>query len=153
MNTVSFVVAGRTILIDEEDLLIVAALKWHICQNPKGRTVYAASAPRKREYVLMHRLIMGAPKDKEVDHRNYNGLDNRKSNLRLCSRFQNQWHSRLRSDNKSGYRGVTWNEECNKWSAQFHYRGIKTYLGLFLSAEEASQVYEKAVKELRGEFA
>ena len=105
----------------------------------------------------MHQLIMQRPKGLDVDHINHDGLDNRKINLRLCTRSQNSQNKRIRRDSNSGYKGVT--PVGRKWAAYIGdpqtpaTRKRQIRLGTFATREEAALAYNKAARELYGAFA
>ena len=73
--------------------------------------------------------------------------------MRLADRNQNMFNRGLQANNISGYRGVSYRKNFNKWRAQIQFRGKPIELGHFDTAEEASDRYQKARKELFGEFA
>lgn len=89
----------------------------------------------------------------DLDHINGDPLDNRIANLRLATASQNQGNARLRRDNTSGFKGVTYNPDTQKWIAQIKCRGKQHQLGYFASPEEAHAAYINAAKRLYGEFA
>jgi len=88
-----------------------------------------------------------------VDHIDGDGLNNRKENLQICSTQQNQLKKRMQKNNTSGYRGVTWYENYNKWLSQIYYDNQRHHLGYFLTKEEAALAYNKKAEELFGKFA
>jgi hypothetical protein len=113
-------------LIDEEDFDMVSKYTWWIKQN---NYIYTQTSGRKnRTSIYLHRLIMNTEKGFEVDHINHNPLDNRKSNLRICTRSQNNM-------NKLGIHGIDFNK--NKWRARIKVNGKEKHLGLFKTYEEA----------------
>lgn len=87
-----------------------------------------------------------------VDHIDGNGLNNRRSNLRLASHRQNLWNQRMRKDNTAGFKGIT-AYGTNKWRAQIRSNGKRLHLGTFDTPEEAHEAYCTAARELFGEFA
>jgi len=107
----------------------------------------------------MHRLITNAKPGEIIDHINRNSLDNRKCNLRKCSNSQNQWNTVKQKNNKSGFKGVYWNKEKEKWQAQISFgkdavgKQVTFYLGRFDNVLEAAAAYDKKAKELHGKFA
>jgi hypothetical protein len=101
----------------------------------------------------MHREVLQAPANERVDHINYNGLDNRRGNLRLCTKAQNQYAQPLRADNTSGYRGVSWHKATKRWYASIAKHGHQYGLGFHISREEAAACYNVAARKLFGDFA
>ena len=126
---------------DLEDYDKIKDYCWHI--NKK----YACTK-YKNNRIMMHRLIMNCPKDKVVDHINGNTLDNRKSNLRICTQHENSYNKVKGKNNTSGYKGVSWDKNANKWSVRLHNK----YLGLYNSLEEAVKVSKEFDKNEYGEF-
>lgn len=139
-------------LVDAEDYELVMGYRWHLDNNGYARANTPRDENGKRGFVLMHRLIMKNPKS-DVDHKNWNRLDNRRSNLRLATRSQNIANSKLSSNNTSGYRGVVGDRATSKWCAQIKSNGKKRVLGCFSSKEDAARAYDAAALEVFGEFA
>jgi len=148
---------GQIALIDDEDYEIVSRYKWSARWSPCTNSFYAItntpSIRGKRKTLLMHRLIMDAQPGQQADHINRLTLDNRKSELRLCTGSQNQHNAAKRTDNTSGYKGVSWHKRNKKWQARITVNGKDRYLGSFLTPELAHEAYCNAADELRGEFA
>jgi hypothetical protein len=88
-----------------------------------------------------------------VDHINGNGLDNRKSNLRLCERHENALNRVINYNNVSGYKGVSWFKPIKKWRAQIQYKKVVYYLGCFNKRIDAAKAYNAAALKYHGEFA
>ena len=150
---------GYEAIIDAADVDMVSAWSWFAKAEKRGdgsiRTVYAARketiGARKQRDVPMHRVICGTPSGYETDHKDGNGLNNRRANLRTATKSQNM-HNRGKScNNKSGFKGVYAHTE-DKWRAQITLTGKKKHLGLFESAEEAAAAYAKASLEMHGDF-
>ena len=89
---------------------------------------------------------------REIDHMDMNKLNNRRSNLRICDRSENQRNHRLQANNTSGYKGVYFDKQANKWKAQIQHHGRNNHLGLFLTPEEAGHAYDTKARELFGEY-
>lgn len=114
------------------------------------------SANSKKKMTLMHRLITNFPKGMEVDHINGNKLDNRRSNLRVCTRSENAKNRRLSKSNKSGYHGVhyaTTEKRRKRWAASIRVNGKKKYIGRFFTLAEAVMAYNKSALKYHGKFA
>ncbi len=99
----------------------------------------------------MHRNIIDVDDSKVVDHIDGDTLNNRKSNLRVCTQQENIYNQRLRKNNLLKYKGVTKLSE-HKYLARIWKRGVVTRLGIFKCAEEAAEAYDKKALELFGEF-
>lgn len=137
---------GNVAFVDDEDYEILKQHVWWT--DPQRNTCYAGANIDGRNQ-RMHRVIMGYPAT-QVDHRDGNGLNNQRSNLRLATHSQNQHNAGLRKDNSSGYKGVyRVTGASNLWGVQVK----RIYLGTFPSAEQAARAYDAKAVELYGEFA
>lgn len=105
----------------------------------------------------MHRVIMerilgkDIPDKMQVDHINRNGLDNRRCNIRLVTHSQNLVNPDKRIG-ISGFRGVRWDKDRQKWRADIQFEGKKISLGRSLLKEECAKLYDKKAKELYGKY-
>lgn len=147
-------VKGKSIaLIDDEDFDLISRFKWTrlICNN--GNKIYVQSSTLPR--ICMHRLIMGLPPHPlVVDHRNHDGLDNRRSNLRVITKKQNQANRRSVRNSSSKYLGVSWNKKRKKFTAQIGLGNNKVIcLGVFDNEIDAAKCYNEKAKIVHGEFA
>lgn len=138
---------GYVAIVDDEDYERLAQHKWHA--HVSKHTVYAIrhagkkSASLSRD-VFMHREIMRPPSDMDIDHLNYCGIDNRKSNLRICTRRENLRNRRVLKT--SCYKGVCWHKRTQKWTAQIRVNDRVKYLGVFTDEREAHQAYLRAAE-------
>lgn len=103
----------------------------------------------------MHRVIIEAPDEMFVDHINHNGLDNRRSNLRLATRSENTQNRRkISTKTRSRYKGLSLHKERRKgWSARIRVKGKSKFLGFFADEIEAGKAYDRAARKYHGEFA
>ena len=101
----------------------------------------------------LHCLIVDCPEGMTIDHINCNPLDNRKSNLRICTLSENCCNKKKSKRNTSGYKGVTWHKRHKKWYVSIRKNDMIKHIGCFLTKEEAHAAYCKVAKELHGEFA
>jgi hypothetical protein len=135
---------------DDADDVRVAAYTWYA--KKYRHTFYAESTRLDRRRIYMHRLIVGLD-GPDVDHRNGNGLDNRRQNLRLATRQHNAFHMRPRAQNVTSlYRGVYWSSTRQRWIAQIRVNYRAKNLGAFERKEDAALVYDDAARERFGEF-
>lgn len=143
---------GKFAVIDAVDYPVVRR-RWYAAKIDKG--FYAISktkGPRaKQKTVYMHRVIVGLENTKECDHRNRNGLDNRRSNLRIATRSQNE--ANKARVGKSGFKGVTKASKCAGYVATVCVAGRPIRLGRFKTAEEAARRRDEEARKIWGEFA
>jgi len=145
---------GEVAIVDEADRGIVeSGVWWALHTNSRTNYVYGYLNGRRREQVLLHRLLLNAPTGQGIDHQNRNGLDNRRSNLRLATQPQNNANTGPRSTNRSGYKGVFWDKQAKRWRAQIRVNGKRTHLGRFSDPWEAAEAYNRAALGQWGEFA
>jgi len=145
---------GHKVLIDDEDLEKVSGYGWSIHKPNAGNLEYARTDIRingKRKLLYLHRFIMNAPKGTKIDHKNHNGLDNRKENLRLATSAQNTRNSLRRRDSKTGFKGVY--RQDNRYIAHITVNYKQRKLGSFTSAEDAAKAYDQSARTEHGEFA
>lgn len=137
---------GQFAIVDDEDYDKVCRHKWHVMVNKDGTHSYAATK------LKMHRMIIDAPPGYLVDHINGDTLDNRKSNLRLCTNSQNQQNTPSRGGS-SKYKGVSFNKKSKKWLAAFVFNGVRHYCGLWALEDDAARAVDKKRGEVCGDFA
>lgn len=139
-------------VVDDEDYDRLRGLKWHY--HSSGYAVHGGNHYRKISKTYMHRLIINAPKNMEVDHINGDGLDNRKENLRIVTKAENAMNrSRSSKNNHSGFKGVSFYKRLNKWQAYINKDRKFIFLGYFDAKIEAAKAYDTAAKQYFGEFA
>ena len=142
---------GKFALVDGADFEWLNQWKWYAHKNPN--TYYAER--RSQGSKQMHRLILGLqPGDnQETDHRDGNGLNNQRSNLRSCTTMQNQQSSRRKTTGTSKYKGVCWHRGERKWHSKIRVNKKQIYLGSFESEIVAAQAYDAAALKYHREFA
>jgi len=149
---------GGKALVDEEDYSRVARYKWR--RINKGGLRYAVHSfrrgPEETKNIYLHRMLLQLPAGRErleVDHINGNGLDNRKANLRICSRSENMMNQRPRHGLSSSYKGVWWHKRAEKWYSGIMVGKKNFHIGCFIEEEEAARAYNVAAQEHFGDFA
>lgn len=147
---------GHFANVDDVDFEALSKFKWYM--TILGGIKYAARSSRvgecsPRTVILMHRVIMGNPDTLDVDHKDRNGLNNLRSNLRVASRMKNMMNAKLRSDNTVGLKGVSFNRKKGKFISQIYVNGKHCYLGSFKTPEDAHLAYREAALKFHGEFA
>ena len=145
---------GQVALVDDEDFKKVNQFKWNAQKD--GNKFYAKrmiTINGKRTAQLMHMLIVGDnPFKLDIDHRDGDGLNNQKNNLRLCTHQQNMMNRKLNKNSSSTYKGVHYSSVRQKWQARIQTDGKRISLGFFNGKEDAARAYDAAAIEHHGEF-
>lgn len=163
VNNLAFVplTKGYEAVIDAADVPLVEGRNWRAQEDRRSdrsiRAVYAMRTERPREggklrTVMMHRAIAGTKDGLETDHRDGNGLNNRRENLRSATVAQNQHNRKADYDSASLVKGVCWHKAARKWQVRIMADGKQRYIGTFSKLDEAAAAYEKASRETHGEF-
>ncbi len=145
---------GLTAIVDEDDFERLNQFKWHIYKQNRNN-LYAKTIVyknKKRIAIVMHRLLVQC-EGKIIDHISGDGLDNRRSNIRCCTRNQNAINRRININNLSGFKGVSWYKAAKKWRAQIQFKNIVYHLGCFEKRIDAARAYNEAAIKFHGEFA
>lgn len=152
---------GQVAIVDDADFKWLNQWKWHAHKSKRDPSAkfYAVRTYRKtlpngetkNASIKMHRQILGAPDDTNVDHEDGNGLNNQRHNLRAANKTQNNANRRLNRNNKSGFKGVSWTGR--HWKAAIQVKGRAYNLGYFPTPQAAHERYKEAAVEHFGEFA
>lgn len=145
---------SRIAIVDYDDRHLLERFAWYTL-SPERLTPYAASgkAPNHIGHRLLHRAVLNLACGQVADHRNGNGLDCRRDNLRPCTQLQNTHNRRPMRGSTSRHRGVSWRTVSNSWVAQICIMGRNRRIGEFHTETDAARAYDaEAVKEF-GEFA
>jgi hypothetical protein len=142
---------GYEAVIDATDVPLIDGKNWHsyIAKSFRYAVTNVAGEDGVRRHLRMHTAITGFPM---TDHRDGDGLNNRRSNLRDVTFVENNQNARKRADNTSGYKGVTWNNRLGKWHAAIRAHNVRHHLGYFDTPEAAHAAYANASARLHGEF-
>lgn len=148
---------GQVAIVDDEDYEWLMQWKWYAIYRKNAKLFYAGRTEKgHKSILLMHRALLKPEPTELVDHVNRNGIDNRRSNLRVCTRSQNAANMKRKSGS-SEYKGVFRTrgrgKPGRKWAAQICVNYKIFNLGRFDTPEEAKAAYDKAALELFGEFA
>lgn len=148
---------GEFALVDNEDYEYLNQFRWGVQNNKKRKYAYRKiydSSTKKSHTIYMHRELNSLTDNKiHVDHIDGDGLNNQRSNLRLCSNAQNLMNAPMKSNNKSGIKGIYWDKDRQKWAAKIRVNRKNKYLGRFDNKRDAALAYNKAALEYFGEFA
>ena len=148
---------GKVALVDDEDYEYLNQFKWCAHLSKKTGLWYAERGVRiikGKQFTLgMHRVIMGIMDKTDIDHKDRNGLNNQKINLRICSRTLNEGNSILRKDSTTGIKGVHYHKGHKKYTARIQFKRKRIALGDFKTKQEAAIAYNEAAIKYFGEFA
>lgn len=141
---------NKTALVDNDDFEELNKFKWYA--NRHGNTFYAVRSLANGSKRLMHRCILNTPTSNETDHKDGNGLNNQRKNLRICNHSENQQNKGKNINNTSGFKGISWCQRNKKWLVRLSVNGTRLYLGHFKQKIKAYQAYVEACIKYHGNF-
>lgn len=141
---------GAKVVVDDEDYDAIARYKWHLSHN--GYAVRRERIGGRKPIRYLHRSIMSADWDGDVDHINGDKLDNRRSNLRYATRSENNQNTHSRRGS-SKFKGVVWHKQDRRWWAVIKANGKQHSLGTHATEEDAARAYNAAARRMFGDFA
>lgn len=151
---------GLVIKVDDSDYEELSKHCWSIWKADNRGHFYAGRYQRlpsgKKRVIYMHRFLLGivdGPRHRMADHKDGNGLNNQRSNLRIVGPSGNGANRKLSKNNTSGIKGVWRNKATKKWQASVRFYGKAVHLGMFDRIEDAAKAYRDAAVELWGECA
>ena len=139
---------GKVAKVDEEDYEFLMQWKWHFKNGYAARTV---TTERGERALFMHRVLCSG-EHSHVDHKDGDGLNNCRENLRPCNHQQNQWNRKAIS-RSSDYKGVCWCKRSGKWRVYIMIDKRQKFLGYFEDEKQAARSYDEAAEQYFGEFA
>lgn len=132
-----FVIDTVTIIVDEEDWNRIKDITWYLDEGRVNGKIEGV-------WWKLHNFILNT---KElIDHKDRNGYNNQKSNLRLATKSENAMNSKLRIDNTSGIKGVSWDLQKRKWHCYLNINKKRKFLGYFQNLEDAAR--KRIVEEI-----
>lgn len=150
---------GFSAMVDDEDYKSLCNYRWHVIKGYSTfyavRTLYLGGGRKNKKFkhIFMHREILGATdRNTLVDHKDHNGLNNQRNNIRLCSRSENQKNKNSEKHSTSKYLGVDYDSKRNKWKSRIRVGGKEIFLGRFLDEKDAAKAYDEAARLYHGEF-
>lgn len=150
MKQIKLKYSDKSALIDDGDYDYISGFHWKYHNGYAARYVYSHG---KRQRIYMHRQIMNTPGGMDTDHKDGNGLNNQRSNLRICTHAENISNQKLQKDSPNKYKGVSLTKSTGRWRAVITSNRVRKHIGYYETEEEAARAYDNAAKRYFGEFA
>jgi hypothetical protein len=145
---------GQVALVDDDDFEHLNHFKWKVYFSESANSYYATRKINGK-HIAMHRILMNTVgTNLVIDHKDHNGLNNQKQNLRIATKSQNGANRQIRKNATSKFLGVHWDKSRNKWRAAIKSSNQKQKtIGRFENETEAALAYNDYALKLHGEFA
>lgn len=141
------------ILIDKKDYELIKNYRLNVVKQ-KNNKLRVIVWHKKKMIGYLHRIVLNVTNPKiQVDHIDGNPLNNTRKNLRLVNNSKNAQNRNAQKNNTTGFKGVRFHKQANKYTAQIGFKGKQLYLGCFEDPKDAAKAYNKKAKELFGEYA
>jgi hypothetical protein len=144
---------GQYAIVDISDYEWLIQWKWNACWDPKGKRFYAKRPGPNNSQIAMHRELTQAKPKYKVDHIDGDGLNNVRSNLRVCTHAQNCRNRAVSRARKNGFKGVTRRRANGKWRVRIMVNYKLIYIGDFDDEIAGAHAYDKAAIRYHGKFA
>lgn len=147
---------GKFTIVDDEDYeRLISMGKWSYGNGYAVRVsnVIKDDGSKKSISINMSQVVIQSKKGVIVDHINRDRLDNRKCNLRVCTRTENNRNVGKKSTSAGRFKGVFWNKKAKIWYVRIGVNGKSKYIGCFKDDIEAARAYNEAAIKYHGEFA
>jgi hypothetical protein len=145
---------GKVALVDDEDYEWLNQFTWY-AKLSGVETFYAyrsVGCYENYRKVIMHREILHPPREMSVDHIDGDGLNNQKSNIRVCTKSENMHNRAKNRNNKSGYKGVCFSKSMKRWITRIVVNGKKIQIGYYDDVLDAARAYDDAAVKYFGKF-
>ena len=147
-------VGGLEFQADEDDSEFILNKKWYHFKTQSGYYIHTYNDSKNKKKIWLHRLLTNTnDTNLIIDHKNRDTTDNRKDNLRICTKKDNRYNSGPNYNNITGYKGVQLRKDTNKYRAVIRVEGKLINLGQFDNPKEAAIAYNEAAKKYFGEYA
>jgi hypothetical protein len=136
-----FLTQGKIALIDTRDYSAVCGYRWHAVKSSRRwyARAYVSRVGCHQQNICLHQLLLPCKRPREVDHRDGDGLNNRRSNLRRVTHQRNLWNPRKHLNTSSRFIGVYFASTYGKWRATLKINEKRIHLGWFDDEEAAHQ--------------